>query len=703
MYPLLPSEKIAYVPFARVQVNAAYFPYIDKTTLIDFKRNQIFSKVIGTGEFALFYVDKEVLTLIRKFVGHTEDITCFAITPDGEKVISGDEDGTIRIWEVETATCLHILRGHIGSISYLFVSPNGKQVISSTTKLLGGYTYSQYIFLNRWDIETGKCEYIWKQDCFEEEEVYLLGIISSYNIVVTLSNKGLQGWRMNEAGWISKIYTSLPIERKMDCIWGHKRELSKNFYPEKYVLTQDNQHIILVQKNRIEIWRIIGLVVWEIKCVHNLLAKSGEILSLAALPEGTFITGHIHGIIEEWDPFTGKCIQQLQTGYGTSVNFLAACNSHSLISTFMSISTGNKDTLRIWHKASAPRSFLWGEQPLASWCRSIKIEKEGVRYLKKGRAVTSDGKKIIGEDLNNTIVIKDIETSKILHVLVTPKNWQAPITFMVSTPDNKKVIAIDSRNTASVWAIEKGICLHTFSIPTCWRHYEKRLFTLSETGKYFVFSNGNDRTKKWPIETYESCSDMQHSLESHCSPFFISDDGNYFVSNYSPSPERKSSLKIGYAGKLMVIDIPYTRTLKDVFMTPSRNRIFYATHDEQGSIFIVDVDIATKKYKFRMRIKKIYAYKIRLNSEGDLDIWGEHFKEYQILKTSLDRVLTPTMADREYLEAIQMPANMIKKIITTNQCHMNSLEALCINTMKKNPIPTSQGDNTMECSIYQYS
>ena len=41
--------------------------------------------------------------------GHTDSVFSVAVFPDGQRVVSGSEDKTVRIWEVSTGVLLHTL------------------------------------------------------------------------------------------------------------------------------------------------------------------------------------------------------------------------------------------------------------------------------------------------------------------------------------------------------------------------------------------------------------------------------------------------------------------------------------------------------------------------------------------------------------------------------------------------------------------
>jgi len=67
-------------------------------------------------------------------------------SPDGEKIVSGNQDGTLCIWDAKTKECIATMRGHTDAISSVAFSPNGKRIVSGSSNGV----------LKYWDLETGQ-------------------------------------------------------------------------------------------------------------------------------------------------------------------------------------------------------------------------------------------------------------------------------------------------------------------------------------------------------------------------------------------------------------------------------------------------------------------------------------------------------------------------------------------------------------------
>lgn len=79
--------------------------------------------------------------------GHTKEVSVFAATTDGRWVLSGGEDGLLRIWDLDDCRSLKILKGHTNALISLLVTADGQKAVS----------LSRDQTLRLWDLETGLC------------------------------------------------------------------------------------------------------------------------------------------------------------------------------------------------------------------------------------------------------------------------------------------------------------------------------------------------------------------------------------------------------------------------------------------------------------------------------------------------------------------------------------------------------------------
>ena len=69
-----------------------------------------------------------------------------AVTPDGRRAVSGSDDKTLKVWDLDSGAELRTLEGHDSSVNAVPITPDGRRVLSAsddhTCKL--------------WDVSTGQ-------------------------------------------------------------------------------------------------------------------------------------------------------------------------------------------------------------------------------------------------------------------------------------------------------------------------------------------------------------------------------------------------------------------------------------------------------------------------------------------------------------------------------------------------------------------
>lgn len=81
-----------------------------------------------SGHVAHLYNTKDSIS--SDLVGHTSPVTAGALSPSGQKALTGSLNGTIRLWDVATTRLIRTFRGHRKSIDYLSFHAGETQIIS---------------------------------------------------------------------------------------------------------------------------------------------------------------------------------------------------------------------------------------------------------------------------------------------------------------------------------------------------------------------------------------------------------------------------------------------------------------------------------------------------------------------------------------------------------------------------------------------
>lgn len=115
-----------------------------------------------------------------ELTGHVAPVQAIAWAPDGSFLVSGGEDGDLRVWTLKgtAASCLK-LTGHVGTIRGLAISPDGKLIIS------GGFDN----LVRVWDATTGE-----QRQTLASGEVTGLALTRDGSSLYTVGGESIKRW-----------------------------------------------------------------------------------------------------------------------------------------------------------------------------------------------------------------------------------------------------------------------------------------------------------------------------------------------------------------------------------------------------------------------------------------------------------------------------------------------------------------------------
>ena len=399
--------------------------------------------------------------LLLAFQGHIKLTWSLAFNPASTHLVSGGYDGLVKVWEVSSGKCVSILQGHTKWVEWVAVHPAGRLLA----------TGSDDRTIRLWDLSTSRCIKVWPE---QHQEVWSVAfspdgrwLSSSYGdgiIKIWDHASGQCLWSV--AAHHGSAITSLAFspdgellvsggEDATIMLWrasngeplgtlsGHTDAVQSLGFNAQGVLASGSFD------RTVKLWRLgkVGHTGEAAQCVGTLFGHTGWVWSTAFGPDGLLASGGQDCTVKlwqiNWGGEGGKCLQTLH-GYSRLINTVALSPDGGRL-----ISGENNGMLRMWDVQSG--------QCLNSFLRPTG-ESSAVAFSPDGR--------FFGQSLpDNTIEIWDVATWRFLRKL---EGHQRGIWSVIFSADGHFLVSGSADTTIKLWDVERGSCLTTFQGHRVW-------------------------------------------------------------------------------------------------------------------------------------------------------------------------------------------------------------------------------------------
>ena len=434
----------------------------------------------GSDDNTLKLWDIETGKEIRTFTGHTNGVISVAISSDGRRALSGSGDNTLKLWDIETGKEIKTFLGHTAWATSVAISADGRRALSGS--------YDQTLKL--WDIETGK-----EIRTFRGHTGRVYSVALSFDGRRALSGSDDNTLKLWDIETGKEIRT---FKGHVGCVWA-------------VAISSDGRRALSGSYDQ-------TLKLWDIETgreIRTFKGHAGWVRSVVISSDGRrALSGSYDQTLKLWDIETGKEIRTFKGHTIWVISVVISSDGRRALS-------GSYDrTLKLWDIETGKeiRAFkghadgLWAVAILAdgrralsgSYDQTLKLwDIETGREIKtfKGRtgwvwavAILADGRRALSGSYDHTLKLWDIETGQEIRAFKGHVGW---VWAVAISSDGRRALSGSYDHTLKLWDIETGREIRTFK-----GHAGGiRSVVISSDGRRALSGSDDNTLKLWDIET----------------------------------------------------------------------------------------------------------------------------------------------------------------------------------------------------------
>ncbi|OQX01407.1 MAG: hypothetical protein BWK73_46200 [Thiothrix lacustris] len=386
---------------------------------------------------------------LTTFNQHNKEVMSVAFSPDGSLLASGSLDKTVKLWRVTSGECLKTFDDHQDFISSVTFSPDGSLIASAS--------FDKTVKL--WCVISGKC-----LKTFDDHQNFISSIAFSPDgkTLVSGSFASVKLWDV-ASGFCFKT-----LESHQAAV------LSVVFSPDGYTLASGSHD------KTIKIWsRISG------RCLKNFNQHTGAVKSVTFSPDGAILaSGSEDGTVKLWDVNDGICLKtferkslsyiyrhvhsvafspngrQLVSSYLDRVVKLWDVNSSECLKTFNQQSSNPVYSV-VFSPDSSKLASGSGDKTLKLWdaitgeCLKVFDQHQGKVF---SVAFNFDGSKLVSGSDDKTLKLWDTNSGKCLRTFDQHDDVILSVAF---NSDGSKLASGSLDRMVKIWDVGNGTCLRT--------------------------------------------------------------------------------------------------------------------------------------------------------------------------------------------------------------------------------------------------
>jgi WD40 repeat protein/serine/threonine protein kinase len=336
--------------------------------------------------------------------GHTGWVTSLGYSPDGNRIVSGSLDKSLKVWDAVTGKETLTLKGHSATVNSVAYSPDGKLIVSGS----GDGTLRGDGTVKIWDSATGQEILTLNRQKQPVKRVAYFNVAHSPDgkRIVSCANEMPAAFPASVVPGQLIVWDSATGQEIL-AIKGHTGWVTSVAY------SPDGKRIISgSDDNTLKVWDgITG------KEILTLRGHSSGIISVACSPDRKRIASGSHDkTIKVWDAATGQEMLNLK-GHTNAITSVAYSPDSKRI-----LSASRDNTIKVWDTTTGQEMLTLKGHTSTKW---------GILNV----ACSPDGKRIVSGSGDNTIKVWDAMTRQETMTL------KGGATTVGLSPDGKRIVS----------------------------------------------------------------------------------------------------------------------------------------------------------------------------------------------------------------------------------------------------------------------
>ncbi|KAF5347139.1 hypothetical protein D9757_015068 [Collybiopsis confluens] len=513
--------------------------------------------------------------------GHTSEVTSVAFSPDGQQVVSGSYDHTVRIWNVQTGQQIgDPLYGHTHYVTSVAFSPDDQQVVS------GSHDETVRI----WNVQTG--QQIGDPLHGHTSEVTSVAFSPDGQQVVSGSyDKTVRMWNVQSGqqigdplhghtDWVTSVAFSPDGQQTGqqigDPLHGHTSSVNS------VAFSPDGQQVVSGSwDDTVRIWNVqTGQQIGD-----PLYGHTHYVTSVAFSPDDQQVVSGSHDeTVRIWNVQTGQQIGDPLHGHTSEVTSVAFSPDGQQV-----VSGSYDKTVRIWNVQTGPQ---------------IGDPLYGHTHYVTSVAFSPDGYQVVSGSKDHTVRIWNVQTGQqIGDPLYGHTHYVTSVAF---SPDGQQVVSGSWDKTVRMWNVQSGQQIgdplhgHTDWVTsvafspddrtadwrsTPWPHQRVTSVAFSPDGQQVVSGSDDETVRIWNAQTQQQIGDPLYGHTSRVTSVVFSPDGQQVVSGSYDQTVRIWNVQTGQQ-----IGDPlhgHTSEVTSVAFSPDGQQVVSGSYDQTVRIWNV--------------------------------------------------------------------------------------------------------------------